>query len=233
MESAVRELEKRLYKAKKTDYDSIDKIMRKLCKERDITPTELHNAFKKEHNGKTPDDWIAMYVDESNDPLVELYQLWEAEVMQKPDIQDAMPSSVEGPNKGNYEHPITQRRNEVDSLIGTGMNPVQAHQNVYGEVNTGDIESKAALASTLGRVQDDGNKRAVTIEKEKGSILALDANLEKVLDQVTRDDLRTPMNQQVPDSQQTPANQVAEDLEIADDYDYNEDVAYLQKYGRA
>ena len=113
------------------------------------------------------------------------------------------------------------------------MNPVQAHQQVYGEINTGDIESKSALASTLGRVQDDGNKRAVTIEKDKRSILAMDSEIEKARDQVTRDDLRTPMNQQVPDYQQTPADQVAEELETEEEYDYNLDVAYLQKFGRA
>jgi hypothetical protein len=82
-------------------------------------------------------------------------------------------------------------------------------------------------------VSDDGSTSSVKIEKQKGSILALDAELEKVQDQVTRDDLRTPMNQQVPDNQQTPANQVAEELENDEEYDYNMDVAYLQTFGRA
>ena len=165
--------------------------------------------------------------------LQELFDLYELEVQQKPSLRNEFPSGYAGPNQGNYEHPITQRRNEVDGLIGTGMNPVQAHQQVYGEINTGDIESKGALAATLGRVQDDGNKRAITIEKEKKSILALDAELEKVQDQVTRDDLRTPMNQQIPDNQQKPVNQVAEELENDEEYDYNLDVAYLQTFGRA
>ena len=113
------------------------------------------------------------------------------------------------------------------------MNPVQAHKEVYGEINTGDIESKAALASTLGRIQDDGNKRDITIEKDKNSILAQDAKIEAETDQVTRDDLRSPMRQQIPDRFQTPGEQVAEELEKDDEYDYNLDVAYLQKYGRA
>ena len=50
---------------------------------------------------------------------------------------------------------------------------------------------------------------------------------------MTRDDLRTPMNQQVPDNQQKPVDQVAEELESVEEYDYNMDVAYLQKFGRA
>ena len=167
--------------------------------------------------------------------LQELFDLYEAELnrVPKPDISNEFPSGYQGPASGQYEHPITQRRNQIGDLMGTGMNPVQAHQQVYGEINTGDIESKAALAATLGRVSDDGSTSSVKVEKEKGSILALDAELEKVQDQVTRDDLRTPMNQQVPDNQQTPANQVAEELENDEEYDYNMDVAYLQTFGRA
>jgi hypothetical protein len=82
-------------------------------------------------------------------------------------------------------------------------------------------------------LQDDNINTGVTIEKGKGSIFARDAAIEKNLDSVTHDDLRTPMNQQVPDDQQTPQDQVAEELEVGDEYDYNEDVAYLQQFGRA
>ena len=57
--------------------------------------------------------------------------------------------------------------------------------------------------------------------------------MENELDQVTHDDLRTPMRAQVPDRQQTPADQFAESLDEQEEYDYNEDVAYLQQYGRA
>ena len=169
------------------------------------------------------------------EPLQELYDLWEAEmgVQPKPDMQDAEGAHMGGPDAGNYEHPVTQQRNEVDYMRAQGMNPVEAHQKVYGEVDTSNVESKAQLASTLARVQDDGNKRAVKIEKEKQSIFARDAEMEKSMDQVTRDDLRTPMNQQVPDSEQTPADQVAEELDFEEEYDYNLDVDYLQKFGRA
>jgi len=171
------------------------------------------------------------------DPLEELWQLHEAEmnVVPKPQIRDAMPTSNVGPNSGNYEHPITQRRNQMDDLLGTGMDPVEAHKQVYGEVDTGDTESKKALAASLGRIQDDGSTSTVRLDdkNKQASILAKDARYEKALDQVTPDDLRTPMNQQVPDRDQTPADQVAEELEIEEEYDYNLDVDYLQKFGRA
>ena len=151
----------------------------------------------------------------------------------KPDLQDQIPAGYEGPHKGQFEHPVTKQRNEIDSLIAQGMNPVQAHQSVHGDTNPGNIESKAQLASTLGRIADDGINSGLRIDPKSNSILARDARYEKQMDAVTHDDLRTPMNQQVPDDQQTPQDQVAEDLYIEEEYDYNSDVAYLQKFGRA
>jgi hypothetical protein len=56
-EDAVEELESRLKKLDDTSYDSIDKLMRSIMKEHDMTAKELHNAFVKKHD-KTPDEWI-------------------------------------------------------------------------------------------------------------------------------------------------------------------------------
>ena len=171
-----------------------------------------------------------------NEPLDELFELFNEEMnrVAKPDLQDEMPSNNEGPNKGNFEHPVTQQKHQLEDLLGAGVDPIQAHQQVYGDIDTSNIESKASLASTLGKIQDDGTRQGVKLDKTgQPSILAKDAKIEKALDQVTHDDLRTPMNQQVPDEQQTPQDQVAEELENEEDYDYNLDVAYLQKYGRA
>jgi hypothetical protein len=106
-------------------------------------------------------------------------------------------------------------RNEIDSLIAQGEDPTTAHQSVHGDIDPGDIDSKSKLAATLGRLQDDGINTGIKIEKDKGSILSRDAEYEKNQDQVTPDDLRTPMNQQVPDDQQTPQDQVAEELDYS------------------
>lgn len=170
-----------------------------------------------------------------SDPLEELWELQEAEMnrVSKPALQDEPPGSNVGPNNGNFQHPVIQQRNQMNDFLGMGMNPVQAHQSVYGEVDTGNIESKAALASSLGRIADDGSRSDIKADQGKEpSIYAKDKRYEKAMDQVTRDDLRTPMNQQVPDRQQQPVDQV-ESLEIAEECDYNEDVRYLQKFGRA
>ena len=56
-EDAVSELESQLKKLNNTSYDSIDKLMRNIMKEHDMTAKELHNAFTKKHD-KTPDEWI-------------------------------------------------------------------------------------------------------------------------------------------------------------------------------
>jgi hypothetical protein len=56
-EDAVKELEDGLKKLDNTSYDSIDKLMRNIMKEHDMTAKELHNAFVKKHD-KTPDDWV-------------------------------------------------------------------------------------------------------------------------------------------------------------------------------
>jgi hypothetical protein len=56
-EGAVEELESGLKKLDDTSYDSIDKLMRNIMKEHDMTAKELHNAFVKKHD-KTPDEWI-------------------------------------------------------------------------------------------------------------------------------------------------------------------------------
>jgi hypothetical protein len=56
-EDAVEELESGLKKLDDTSYDSIDKLMRNIMKEHDMTAKELHNAFVKKHD-KTPDEWI-------------------------------------------------------------------------------------------------------------------------------------------------------------------------------
>ena len=169
--------------------------------------------------------------------LQELFDLYEADLMNriqsKPQLQDEEPSSNVGPDKGNFEHPVTQQKNELMQLIGSGVDPVTAHQQVYGEVDTGNVESKAQFASTLGKIQDDGSTRSIKMEPNKGSLLSKDAAIEKQTDQVTRDDLRTPINQEVPDDQQTPTDQVSEELEKQEEYDYNLDVAYLQQFGRA
>jgi len=151
------------------------------------------------------------------DPLQPLYELFdELTVQKKPPLQDqSMP--VETPLTPPEDHPVTQQKKEVDSYRKQGMNPVQSHQQVYGEVDTGDVESKAQLATTLGRVQNEKDKRGVRPDKNGESLLSQETNKEEE-EGVTDMKLQTPKSQE---------------LSQTEEYDYNDDVQYLRTYGRA
>ena len=56
--SAIKELEDGLLKLEDTSWQSIDKLMRGIAKEHDITPKELHKEFKSQHEGMIPDEWV-------------------------------------------------------------------------------------------------------------------------------------------------------------------------------
>ena len=53
----VDELKDKLLEMDDHTWQSIDTVMRKLAKENDMTPRELHQKFKAESNGMIPDDW--------------------------------------------------------------------------------------------------------------------------------------------------------------------------------
>ncbi len=55
--SVLSNLEKGLVGLSDVSYNSIDKLMRKLAKDHEITPRELHDKFKAKHD-MIPDDWI-------------------------------------------------------------------------------------------------------------------------------------------------------------------------------
>jgi len=56
--SVTEELKQKLLQLEDTSWQSIDKVMRSLAKEFDISPKELHKKFKTENNGMIPDDWL-------------------------------------------------------------------------------------------------------------------------------------------------------------------------------
>ena len=58
VEDPIKDLEEALLEMKEHSWQSIDKVMRGICKEYDITPKQLHKDFKSAHNGQIPDDWV-------------------------------------------------------------------------------------------------------------------------------------------------------------------------------
>ena len=158
------------------------------------------------------------------DPLQILWELYE-EVMEKPPLTDPEPPTVGTPVEDDGVHPISQQRQQVDAMRATGMDAEVAHENVFGEVDLGDVTGKSQLAATLSRVQNDGNRKGVRIQKDtdRQSLLAMDDEMEKK-DLVSPEDLKTKLTQQTEDEPQ---------VNNTEEFDYNFDVAYLQKYGRA
>lgn len=65
IESAVDDLIKSLPSLEKHDYDTIDKLMKRISKKHRITDDLLHDQFVKKYK-KTPDDWIKDKLDESD-----------------------------------------------------------------------------------------------------------------------------------------------------------------------
>jgi len=162
------------------------------------------------------------------DPLQQLWDLYEdLSVQDVPELQpDPEPSGIGTPQTGDYQHPVIQQRKQVDDLRQQGMSDEDAHQQVYGEIDLANPQSKADFAATLSRVQQDADKKGVKTEDDADfkSLLARDKELEKS-QQVTPGDLKTPYRQEVPDEQQ--------EVDTQEEFDYNLDVAYLQQYGRA
>ena len=114
------------------------------------------------------------------------------------------------------------------------MEPEDAHQQVYGEIDTGNIDSKAQFASTLGRLRSEKDQKGVRVDKDGQSLLAKEREWEKG---VTDEKLKTPISKEITnvDVMTSPedARESQEVVDAREEYDYNEDVMYLQKYGRA
>ena len=175
------------------------------------------------------------------DPLNELWELWEG-FQEKPELEMGANAMMGGPNTedpmaaaqgqsdATGEHPVSVMRKKVDAARAAGVSTSKAHETVHGETNLADVTMKANLAGTFGRVQNDGNRNMVTVDKDspQPSIMAQDYELEKQ-NSVAPEDMKTPLDKE--DTQEP--HQQAEALEIQEEINYNLDVQYLQKYGRA
>ena len=57
-EDYIQDLKAELLQLEDSDWQSIDKVMRKIAKENYITPKQLHKEFKAQHGGQIPDEWL-------------------------------------------------------------------------------------------------------------------------------------------------------------------------------
>jgi hypothetical protein len=122
----------------------------------------------------------------------------------KPSLKDVVhPEIANPPTKDEtLESPDAQARTQVDTLRKSGVSTTDAHQQVHGDVDIGSVESRASLAATLGRVQDDQSDNEVHPDKDSESGFAQLSKLEKEADAVSPEDLATPLEGEIPDELQ-------------------------------
>ena len=114
----VIKLERGLKSLENTSYDSIDTLMKDICREFDITPKKLHNDFKKKH-GMIPDKWIKQEEEEVVEEVVD--QVEEVEVKETvvdealDALKDLIPEEENVPEDSSEEE-IRRLKKEMDQL---------------------------------------------------------------------------------------------------------------------
>ena len=102
-------------------------------------------------------------------PLQELFDLYENDmnVMAKPELRNSAGDFAMGTpgthNSNVFQHPVIQARAEVDELRNQGVPIEIAHQQVHGRMDMANIQDKADMAATMGRIQDDGTRKGLKL----------------------------------------------------------------------
>ena len=99
----IKVLEKELLNLKNTSYKSIDRLMKGICSDYDITPRLLHDKFKEKHN-LIPDEWVKQQnevFEDSNDisdsvsEEIKNTNIIESESPDKEELSDNIKKSME------------------------------------------------------------------------------------------------------------------------------------------
>jgi hypothetical protein len=153
-ESPEIELAKRLPSLTKHDYNTIDRLMRKVAQKHKITGKALHDLFQKKYH-KTPDSWIKNKLDE-NDTVdmnvadeVEKFVDWTAKKLnlkKVPNIELSMDTEEAQTNHHTGGHVpgedsvwvYANNRNLVDILRTVFHELVHVRQHEIGMIKPGD-----------------------------------------------------------------------------------------------
>jgi hypothetical protein len=152
-ESAVRDLVRKLPSLDKHDYNTIDKLMRKVASKHRITANALHDLFVKKYH-KTPDSWIKNKLDEDNvecdlEKEVNKFVQWTAKKLNLkkiPKITLSMDTeeAQSGHHTGSHHmgtHEVwvyAKNRNLVDILRTVFHELVHVRQDELGMIKPGD-----------------------------------------------------------------------------------------------
>ena len=153
-ESAARELARKLPSLEKHDYNTIDKLMRRVASKHKITNKALNDLFVKEYN-RTPDSWIKGKLDENehedynDNPIVQKFIAWTAKKLhleKTPKIEFSYDSDEarEGHHTGRHVQGTGEvwvyvaNRNMVDILRTVFHELTHVRQGELGMIRPGD-----------------------------------------------------------------------------------------------
>ena len=153
-ESAASELARKLPSLEKHDYNTIDKLMRRVAAKHKITNKALNDLFVKEYH-KTPDSWITGKLDESehedynDNPIVQKFIAWTAKKLNlenTPKIEFSYDSdeAQQGHHTGRHVQGTGEvwvyvaNRNMVDILRTVFHELTHVRQGELGMIKPGD-----------------------------------------------------------------------------------------------
>ena len=152
-ESAAQELAKKLPSLEKHDYNTIDKLMKKVASKHSITDKVLHDLFVKKFH-KTPDNWIKNKLDENEvssdlENEVDKFCDWACQqlhIKNKPYIELSMDTEEAQTNHHTGGHKMGEdkiwvyvnNRNLVDILRTVFHELVHVRQGELNMINPGD-----------------------------------------------------------------------------------------------
>jgi len=139
IESPVDELAEKLPSLAKHDYDTIDKLMRKIAEKHKITGKALHDLFVKKYK-KTPDTWVKGKLDESDkdnldlDAEVQKFAEW---AMRRVHLENPIKIDLSYDTKDAQDNHHTGRHIEGDPTIwvyAKNRNLVDILRTVFHEI---------------------------------------------------------------------------------------------------
>lgn len=153
-ESAARELARKLPSLEKHDYNTIDKLIRRIAVKHKITNKALNDLFVKEYK-RTPDSWIKGKLDENehedynDNPIVQKFIAWTAKKLNlehTPKIEFSYDSDEarEGHHTGRHVQGTGEvwvyvaNRNMVDILRTVFHELTHVRQGELGMIKPGD-----------------------------------------------------------------------------------------------
>jgi hypothetical protein len=152
-ESAVKQLAKKLPSLEKHDYTTIDKLMRTVAKQHNITGKALHDLFVRKFH-LTPDNWIKNKLDENEvdsnlQNEVDKFCDWACETLyikNKPEIELSMDTEEAQNNHHTGGHQMgsskiwvyVNNRNLVDILRTVFHELVHVRQGELDMIKPGD-----------------------------------------------------------------------------------------------